>query len=192
MEGVFRYRLNYHKMLGRKKSDGNYGSFDETGSVSVSIGLDSPSELEEIKKDLEALLVLDEYVAERMKDTSKYFIQIITDEEVVAEQPDTQKETKTSATLQAETPSSQAGPPNWTPKYPEVDAFLTTEGGFTHSKYPNSYAKVMPDQTIYVNRSKNDDKWNMKNAQGEWWNASWGVVYNSIMQKISELTPGDK
>jgi hypothetical protein len=193
MEGEFKYRLNYHRMLGRKKSDGNYGSHDEVGSVSISIGFDSPSELEQIKNDLEAMLELDEFIIDRMKDTSKYFIQVITDEEEEAGAIGQPPSAGTPAKGQAEKPSTAKQEPwgQWEPKYPEVDEYLIKECGFTRSKWENSYARLEQSRTVYLNRSKADDKWVCKDSHGDYWSASWGETYGNMMKEIASLT-GDK
>ena len=62
MEGEFKYRKKFSRTLQKKVSDGNYGSTDSLGALTISVGYDSPEEIKSIIDDLKKAVELDETV----------------------------------------------------------------------------------------------------------------------------------
>jgi len=165
MEGEFKFRKTYFKMVGAKKTDGNYGNVEGHTSLSVTVAYDSPDEIEGIKADLDKALELDDYVFGQIDDVLKQVANVevkVESKPQQPQQPQGQKQWKQSINQGNTLASSNTGASNTKDKFkghkdePLADALIKklVEDGWKEGKF--GFEKKQPNEawTVYINLDK--------------------------------------
>jgi len=190
-EDIYKYEKKYFKNIGAKKSDGNYGSQEAGGSLSITVRYDHNSELEKIKEELEGALEFDAFALGFITDVIRHCADL---DVVVSAKPDTATRAP---------PVRPTGNSNWFPNKPVATPDGRSESGKTYfqpmcdhlmtwlienqgwrkGKFDGTVFKAVGDDTYWNIYIKPDEKTGMAYTFGS-------VYTKSTNEKLYSKDPG--
>jgi len=151
MEGEFKYYKKFHRTVGKKVSDGNYGNIEGMGSLTITVGYDDPGEVKNIIGDLKKAVELDKFCFEYLADMEEYYISAQL-KDVSEPDPEPQQEPK------------QNKQPESTEHYNSVEHYLE-DIGFSRKDFDNggfSYGRKEEDGNYCnISRDRDNTRWIM-------------------------------